>query len=458
MESSKDQFAVKLMGALLVRLSGREGIKQVLKDFEGVPQDELIEELLGEFEKIVERRWLEHLVDRELEAADAHAPDSRPEPEQKTRPETGTVTPVKNIETPAADLPVDVPPAPEQPQLSGEPLPTTMKSSKAQNPSRERQDRPKKPASARPDPPRGRGKASPPPVPPAAAAEHGQVPAPRHQPRTPVDLKDEDSIYFHAVMLLPPDENQSPKPFMLEEKGIEGKEFAFALDRGGLRFFLSTLRGRSMNVSKTGVLLLNKQESIRLHGTHASILNDLRAHGILLPFAFGTVAVGRDEVYRKIEEHHDRLYDAARAQAATTWWDLSVFALDSRLAEFLTPEGMTGRRERDKGRESYTISGTIQKLDIKMLEKILGKEKKLAEGIHEELKAIADRADIDSMVSFGSGSSDDWKLILKSSYELPSSRVQWFCRTLTDLQYRHFLLELMLVLDGAQEPFVFPTA
>jgi hypothetical protein len=201
------------------------------------------------------------------------------------------------------------------------------------------------------------------------------------------------------------------------------------------------------------MLLLNKQESIRLRGIHASIMNELRAHGTLQPFAFGTVMHGREQLLRRLDEAAGELRQAIETQLKTTWWDLSVYALDSRIAEFLTPEGMSGRRERDRGRESYTIGPAGQKLDIKSLEKILGKEKRLAEGIHEELSPIADRADVDMMVGFGSGSTDDWKLILRSSYELPLSRVQWFCRTLTELQYRHFIYELMLEFNGAREPF-----
>ncbi len=81
-----------------------------------------------------------------------------------------------------------------------------------------------------------------------------------------------------------------------------------------------------------------------------------------------------------------------------------MYALDSRIGEFLTPDGMSGRRERDRGRESYTVGPAGPKLDIKALEKILGKEKKLAKGIHEELYLIADRADVDMMVGFGNGS------------------------------------------------------
>jgi hypothetical protein len=437
----------RLLGALLVRMSQRDGLQRMLEDLEDLPREELLDELIGEFEKIVARRRVEQLVEvdleRDLKTLVAEPPVRQAEtPPVVEKPPVPVVTPVMTSPSPTGDLPVP-PPAPLA--LVAKADAPVMKTTKNDPHGKERPDRSKKPA-AKPESPRDR------PRPP-----HKEEPPQRgmlHQ-RTGVDLKEDVTIYLHGFTLLPSGEEAAARPFMLEEKGIEGKDFAFAVDRAGMRFFASTLRSYAANVNRNGVFLLNKQESIRLRGVHASILNELRAHGTLMPFAFGTVVTGREELYRKLDDRAAELRQAIDAQLLTTWWDLSVYALDSRIGEFLTPDGMSGRRERDRGRESYTVGPAGQKLDIKALEKILGKEKKLAEGIHEELSPIADRADVDMMVGFGNGSSDDWKLILKSSYELPPSRVQWFCRTLTDLQYRHFIYELMLVFDGAREPFTF---
>ncbi len=92
---------------------------------------------------------------------------------------------------------------------------------------------------------------------------------------------------------------------------------------------------------------------------------------------------------------------------------------------------------------------------MKTLERILNKQKRAAESIHEALQPYAERSDIDMMVSLQSGSSDDWKIILKASYELGTSMLNQFVRTVTDLQYQHFLMELMLSLTGNVESFSF---
>jgi hypothetical protein len=284
-------------------------------------------------------------------------------------------------------------------------------------------------------------------------------PAPGEKPhhvKVPIELGDDDIVYMHAVTVVPLDEKPDPRPLMLEEKGIDNREFAFALDRGGLRFFLSRFDRRSMSISKSGVLLLGKQESLRLRGVHAGIINDLRAHGVLLPFRFGTVAVDKADLFEKIDEHLFDLQDAVEDLLATTRWTVSVSMLDRKLAQIIGSEGGGVRRERDRRETTGRGSSQGGKVDIKTLERILGRQKKIAESIHAELDALADRSTIESIVGFSSGTSDEWKLILKAWYEVPPSRVQRLNRAITDIQYRHFLFELMLSLTGDQTEFDFP--
>jgi Gas vesicle synthesis protein GvpL/GvpF len=256
----------------------------------------------------------------------------------------------------------------------------------------------------------------------------GPVPRPHHM-RIPFQYDDDDVVYVHGVSIVPVDEKSEPRPFMLEEKGLDAREFAFALDRGGLRFFLSRLDRRSISVSKTGLMLSGKQESLRLQGVHEGVLNDLRAHGVVLPFEFGTIARTREELMMLIDEHLYDLHDAVDDLMAT--------------------------RER---RLSSRQSAPAAKIDIKMLEKILGRQKRIAESVNEELKKVADRAEVEMMVGFSSGTSDDWKPILRAKYLVPPSRVHKLHRAINDIQYRHMLFELMLTLTGDQAAFALHAA
>jgi hypothetical protein len=282
-----------------------------------------------------------------------------------------------------------------------------------------------------------------------------KAPGREAHPRISYELADDDAVYLHAVAQIPLEERPTHVPFMLEEKGIEYKDFAFALDRGGLRFYLSRIAGRNMNVSKTGVLLLNKHESIRVRGTHFGILNDLRAHGVLLPFAFGSVALGKEDLYAKIDDHMYEIRDALDEVLSTKWWDLNVYVLDVTMAQMLTPEGVAARRERERRTMGSRPTPTVGRIDIKALERVLGKQKKIAESIHEQLKDLAVRSDVDMIVGLNSGSSDDWKLILKASYEVSLTGIHRFNRAVTDLQYHHVQYEIMFVLSGDCAEFSF---
>jgi hypothetical protein len=377
------------------------------------------------------------------------------------------------IATPLRTEPSDVPPA-RSPEKPGPPEhPVVMTEGPLRKPIEAKQEeasRASAPPLARPEPPVVPQKPTPeehplmPPEPqagssPGASDVHYDVnpnaPGRGEHPHISYELSDDDVVYLHAVAQIPLEEKPAHVPFMLEEKGIENKEFAFALDRGGLRFYLSRIAGKSMNVSKTGVLLLNKQESMRVRGTHFGILNDLRAHGVLLPFAFGSVALGKENLYSRIDDHMYEIRDALDEVLSTKWWDLSVYVLDYTMAQMLTPEGLSTRRERERRTMGTRPTPTVGRIDIKALERVLGKQKKVAESIHEQLKDLAVRSDVDMIVGLNSGSSDDWKLILKASYEVPLTGIHRFNRAVTDLQYHHVQYEIMFVLSGDCAEFSF---
>jgi hypothetical protein len=110
-----------------------------------------------------------------------------------------------------------------------------------------------------------------------------------------------------------------------------------------------------------------------------------------------------------------------------------------------TPEK---RRAMDRHRTSYTSNGPTGRMDLKTLERILTKQRRLAETIHHELEPLSDRAEVRSMVTLQSGTSDEWKTILKATYEIRPSIVNRFYRLVTDIQYQHFLQELMIAMTG----------
>ena len=446
-DPSHNRGARSLLGDLLVLIAQREEILKILGDMQDEVSDRLLSELVDEFQVIIRRRSGEHRALRETRS------------QRGAGEETASDDTLRQRQTAGADMP-------DSPGSSIQSVPARGESHESTTESGvpEREHHLDAPTRSQPTPNhREETPATSPgaggllPDQPTQPLRESAVPlTKRHHMRVPFDLDEDDYLYFHGIMSVPLDEKPAVKPFMLEEKGMENSGFAFALDRGGLRFFLSTITGRSMNVSKAGMLLLNKQESIRLRGLHESIINELRGHGVVLPCEFGTVALGLKDFHEKVDRHMDALRDAVDGVMATTWWNLSAFMLDAKLAQVLRADVTAVRRERERTRQSYaSIPSPTGRLDIKTLERVLGKQKKIAESIHAEVSQVAERSDVDMMVGLGSGTTDDWKLILRASYEVRPAYVQQLNRVITDIQYRHFLFELMLALTGDREYFSF---
>jgi len=82
---------------------------------------------------------------------------------------------------------------------------------------------------------------------------------------------------------------------------------------------------------------------------------------------------------------------------------------------------------------------------------VLNKQRRVAEGIHRELSEVADKTEVQSIVSLQSGSSEGWKQILRATYDISPTMVSRFHRMVTDIQYEHLLLELMIALTGEMQ-------
>ncbi len=500
-ERSKDRRAELLLEELFEQLAERENVKAMLGDLTALPLDEVVDSLLNDFELAIARRQVEALkarVSRHEKTAGRNEPATPAAPAQ-----TKTESPKPPVAPPSQNSDVDTKaskPVDKQtsapPKKSEQTTPPTVPpkpSEEARSPAKSEKTHKEAPIveakqKASPDiksssfwekleqeiksgPLSDHGR--PPVSPPASDDKHqefeleeeeeddtfdsdspGLSTASSKELRSPCAFTDDDDVYVHAVTAIPHHEQPSATPFMLEEKGINSKEFAFALDYEGLRFYLSKVPS-TLSMSKVGILLLGKQESIELRGVHESILNDLRLHGILLPLEFGTIARGRDALLGKIDKHHDKLLDALDKTTATTWWLVSLFVLDAKIAQLVNKDDAPVPRVRTVERTSYSKTPVAKKYDIKLLERMLSKEKKLAESVHEELKKNAARSDVDMMVGLGSGSSEDWKLILRASYEAPGSAAIKLFRGITDLQYHHMMFDLMLSVSCDTEPFVF---
>jgi hypothetical protein len=437
---------VAVLDELIRQLRNRESIGRMLNELAGRNPETLVTQLVDELERILSRRHLQHELLTKVPDTPSPVdnPESEPSPPPAATPVSPAATPVSPAATPVSPAATPMPPA-------ATPMPsevTPMPSVTPAEPAPERAEIPSEQVIV-PEVTMQTSDEE------ESATRESDVSLRKQVPRVPSDVRPDDLIYLHGVCRIEPDDSASAFPFLLEEKGIDNRNFAFALDYRGLRFYGSTVQHDSITLTKNGMLLLGKQEKIRLRGAHESILNDLRLHGILLPFEFGTVLNGPVELTGKIDAHLAAIKDSLHELLETRWWNLTAYALDSRTADLVGSATVAARREIDRGRVPYSSSSQTKRIDVKTLERILNKQKKAAESIHETLQPYAVRSDIDMMVNLQSGSSDEWKVILKASYELGPSMLNTFVRKVTDMQYQHFLMELMLSLTGNVEHFSF---
>jgi hypothetical protein len=517
-EKDKDRRGAALLGELLLQLGQRESLRRKLGDLEDRLGPAALGRVLDELERIVQNLGNKGKIsvgspEKSVDQAVEKEPEVPPAPTPKPPAPEPTPIPAPVLKDPFADLlanlnlptvdplegkkPISLSPPPETPKKEKEsrapqkpmvespaPVLPEKKPERGEVPAKKVSAPEPSPKPVLPEPPRKEPTPVAPPevkratpvvppvvlkteppkekpaeVPPVQVEAKKKVDVsaylPKSIPRSRYPLEPEDVLYLHAVAQIPVDEKPALEPFILEEKGIESKELVFALDRGGLRFYLSRLTGKTTNVSKTGMLLLNRKESIQLRGTHSAILNDLRVYGLLLPFEFGTVAMGAENLYARIDEHVYDLRDALEEIVATKWWEVCVYGLDMKMIQIVAPDAPASLRgERDRRGTDRSAAGG-SRIDIKTLERVLNRQKAIAEEIHHQLDSLAARSDVDMMVNLSSGSSDDWKPILRASYEVGSPDIYRFNHAINDLQYVYLKYQLMFVLTGDREDFSF---
>jgi hypothetical protein len=269
--------------------------------------------------------------------------------------------------------------------------------------------------------------------------------------RTPC-IFEEELAYVHAVALIPFTESPSVDPFLLDESGLEDERQVMVVDLAGLRFYLSLIRADSPSVSKSGLLLLSKKDTLRMRYDHERVLNNLRLRGSLLPAEFGTVVHGRDGLLRRAESRHSALLELVVQLSSIERWELTASVLDAKLARTLTGGAVTSR---GSGREAGRFRGSRggKGLDVKTLERLLNREKKLAQSILESIAAAADQYTVEFQISLGGGMSDDWKPILRAGFTVSPANMPRFHQAIVEVQNLHPLEEPMLHLAGTTESF-----
>lgn len=251
-----------------------------------------------------------------------------------------------------------------------------------------------------------------------------QEPEIQHYP-----IEDDDLLYVHGVAVERETQHPNNKLVDLNEDGISGKRNLFAVTVNDLRFYVSKISSDVMTVTESGVLLLSKRDSIRYRSEHNQIVNRLRLREKITPFEFAVIIRGSEWV-TATESTLEQVRTGIMNDAKSVVWTVQVSALDHEIEKHVeherqNPHGSARTRQNDSG---------AQRVDVKLLEKLLQEEKRIAEMIHKSLSECSGASMVESIVGIGSGISDDWKLILQGAYEVSGDDRQRFLAQILRLQ------------------------
>ena len=129
-------------------------------------------------------------------------------------------------------------------------------------------------------------------------------------------------------------------------------------------------------------------------------------------------------------------------------WDVEVFAYDEHIVTL--PE-IAEAAKGSRGRETKHATGRGR--DIKTLEKLIFREKSLAQEVHSTLLLLASKAKIDFMIRLDNATMDDWKSILQARYIVPKDRRKAFCQSVADIQKEYATYQLMVRLTNPAARF-----
>lgn len=274
--------------------------------------------------------------------------------------------------------------------------------------------------------------------------------------RLPVEVLDiqlfpNDWFYLYAFSYAPESTGKGIPSQKIGYKGIDGKDNIFLLDYGDVRFYLNKLRINDYSTDRSGKPILTHHQAKRFKYEHEKILNILRSEDIIVPFPCWTIFQNHKKIINTIEDKYLELLRSLIDIHDAVDWDVEVYVLDKHIINL--PEFVDVAKSRPPQRE--TRHQVSKGKDIKVLEKLIMKEKALAQDIHSQLLSIANKAKIDFMIRLDNAFMDDWKSILSVRYNVGKEKRKNFCHTLLSLQNEKELYELMFKVSNPNVRFSF---
>ncbi len=266
-----------------------------------------------------------------------------------------------------------------------------------------------------------------------------------------IELKPEDWFYLIGFSYAPDSSGKGNPSVQLQSKGIGQGSNIFLFDYGDVRFYMSKLNVSEYARTKLGEPTLTSKQAARYKYDHELILNNLRMQEVLVPLQFWTIIKGREKIIKFIEDRYVELLRSLIDVHDAIEWDVDALIFDDHIARLPSiVEASKGR-----GTQRETRHSIVPGFDVKLLEKVIFREKNIAQEVHSQLLVQATKAKIDYMIRLDSAFMDDWKSILSARYTLGKEKRKSFCQTVAQLQEEYKEYQLMLRVTSPSVRFTF---
>jgi hypothetical protein len=272
-------------------------------------------------------------------------------------------------------------------------------------------------------------------------------------PTEPMDIEllPEDWFCLYGFSYAPDSAGKGIPTVKLKLKGIDKSNHIFLLDYGDVRFYLNKLNKSDYTLDKLGKPMLASQQMESYKLEHEKLLNVLRKNEVLVSLPLWTIIQGREHIISTVEDRYVEFLRSLIDVHDAVDWDVEIFALDEHIA--ILPSIVDTPKERTTQREAKHPAG--KKIDMKLLEKVIFREKRLAQEIHNQLLVLAARSKIDHMIRLDSALIDDWKSILSVRYVVNKDKRKAFFQAIAQMQSENAEFELMMRVSSPTVRFSF---
>ncbi len=399
-EDTRKRLSELILEELAEKLKQNENLRHKLEPFADLPVEKVADAILKQFEHLLSseyRDMIVHLIEQEIAAEEITS-----KPVEYKSP--------KSVPPPEVELEPVLPSAIEEKPVVRAELPTTT-----------------------------------------SIMEH--FGAKEHFPSEPmnIELKLSDWFYLYGFCYAPESTGKGIPTRMLTLKGVDNTNNIFLLDYGDVRFYLNKLSLEDYSLDKSGKPTLTAKKMAEYKYQHENILNLLRAEDVLVSFPFWTIMQNRERLINHIEDKYVELLRSLIDVHDALDWDVEVFAYDQYIIEL--NEFVETVKERTPPREQrHPVS---KGRNIKVLEKLIFREKNMAQEIHSQLLLHSTKSKVDFMIRLDNAFMDDWKSILDVRYTVGKEKRKNFCQTVRSLQSEYKTYQLMFRVTNPNVRFSF---